>query len=61
MMDQLKHSINRGGLKRGELNVIAMPIVMSSVRTTPLTKNKELQLTLESDHVKQNCPNHKQV
>ncbi len=61
MMDQLKHLINRGGLKRGELNVIAMPIVMSSVRTTPLTKNKELQLTLESDHVKQDSPSHKQV
>lgn len=57
-MDQLKHLINRGGLKRGELNVIAMSIVMSSVRTTPLTKNKELQLTLESDHVKQDSPSH---
>ena len=58
-MDRLKHLINQGGLKRGQLCiVVAMPLVRSS----PPTNNKDLQLTLESTyHVKQDSPFSKQI
>lgn len=57
-MDKLKHLINQGGLKRGELCVIAMP----SVRSPSPPNNKDLQLTLESiHHAKQDSPCSKQV
>lgn len=61
MMGQLKHLINRGGLKRGELNVLAIPTVIPPIRAIPLTNNKELQLTLEINHVKQDSPSNKQI
>ena len=52
-MDKLKHLINQGGLKRGELCIVAMP----SVRSPSLPNNKDLQLTLEtSHHAKQDSP-----
>ena len=57
-MDRLKHLINQGGLKRGQLCIVAMPIVRSS----PPTNNKDPQLTLESTyHVKQDSPFSKQI
>lgn len=57
-MDKLKHLINQGGLKRGELCIVAMP----SVRSSPSSNNKDLQLTLESTyHAKQDSPCSKQV
>lgn len=56
-MDKLKHLINQGGLKRGQICVVAMP----SVRGPALPNNKELQLTLESNYVKQDRTCSKQV
>ena len=52
-MDRLKHLINQGGLKRGQLCIVAMPLVRSS----PPTNNKNLQLIMESKyHVEQDSP-----
>ena len=52
-MNQLKHLIKQGGLKRGELCVIAAPCVSAS----SISNNKVIQLTLENYHVKQDPPN----
>lgn len=57
-MDRLKHLINQGGFKRGQL----CNVLMSSIKSSPPTNNKDLQLTLESTyHVKQDSPFSKQI
>ena len=45
-VDRLKHLINQGGLKRGQLCIVAM----SLVRSSPPTNNKDLQLIMESKY-----------
>ena len=52
-MNQLKHLIKQGGLKRGELCVIATPCVPAP----SISNNKLIQLTLEDYHAKQDPPN----
>jgi hypothetical protein len=52
-VNQLKHLIKQGGLKRGELCVIAAPCVP----VPSISNNKVIQLTLEDYHAKQDPPN----
>lgn len=48
----LKSLIKQGGLKRGELYVIAMPLV----RTPSISNNKVIQLIMENNYAKQDSP-----
>ena len=51
-MNQLKHLIKQGGLKRGELCVIAAPCVSAP----SISNNKVIQLIMENNYAKQDSP-----